>query len=94
MRRHGAIVLVVALAFGVLGVACGDDGEPAATPSPTPTVTPSPEPTPRTYTIEPGDNLTTIAEEFGTTVDALVEANGIENPDVIQPGRELQIPPP
>lgn len=94
MRRRGAIVLVVALSFGTVGGACGDDGEPTATPSPTPAVTPSPEPTPRTYTVEQGDTLIGIAREFDTTVDALVEANGIENPNVIQPGRELQIPPP
>lgn len=92
MRTCGArLLLAAALAFGSLAGACGD-GEPAATPAPTPEITPSPEPTPRTYVVEPGDTLTQIAERFGTTVDALVEANGIEDPDLIQPGRELRIP--
>lgn len=91
--QRSAAVLAVGLVLGLLGAACGDD-EPAPTPTPEVTPEPEPEPTPRTYTVEPGDNLTAIAEEFGTTVDALVEANGIENPNVIQPGRELRIPPP
>lgn len=90
--RRSAVLLAVALVLGLAGAACGDDGEPAATPSPTPTATATPEPTPRTYTVEPGDTLIGIAREFDTTVDALVEENGIEDPDLIQPGRELRIP--
>jgi hypothetical protein len=46
------------------------------------------------YTIQPGDNLTTIAEQFGVTVEALAAANGIDNPDFIQPGDTLTIPSP
>jgi sortase A len=35
-----------------------------------------------------------IAENYGITVDALVEANGISKDDVIHPGQELVIPVP
>jgi sortase A len=35
-----------------------------------------------------------IAESYGVTVDALVEANGISKDDVIRPGQELAIPVP
>ena len=46
----------------------------------------------RTYTVRRGDNLYRIALRFGTTVDALAQANGISNPDFIYAGQVLQIP--
>ncbi|MEL7236342.1 MAG: LysM domain-containing protein, partial [Chloroflexota bacterium] len=45
-----------------------------------------------TYTVQPGDSLSSIAREFGTSVNALVEANGIEDPDRIVNGQTLIIP--
>lgn len=89
LRRWVGVPLMI-VALGSLG--CGGDDEPAATPSPTPVSTPTPAPTPRTYVVEAGDNLTQIARRFDTTVDALVEANDIEDPDLIHPGQELTIP--
>lgn len=44
-----------------------------------------------TYTIQSGDTLSEIAEKFGTSVNRLVELNGIENPDLIYPGTILSI---
>ena len=44
-----------------------------------------------TYTIKSGDTLSEIAEKFGTTVDALVKANNIENPNIIYAGQKLII---
>jgi LysM repeat protein len=72
---------------------------PTATPQPTPSVGPTrrpgPERTPRpevrTYTVVEGDTLTLIAERFGTTVDAIRQANGIGG-DVINIGQVLVIP--
>jgi LysM repeat protein len=45
-----------------------------------------------TYTVQPGDTLGRIAAEFGTTVDAIVQANGLSNPNLIAVGQQLQIP--
>ena len=45
-----------------------------------------------TYKVVRGDNLTRIAKKFGTTVAAIVEANGIPDPDDIDAGDELKIP--
>ena len=45
-----------------------------------------------TYIVEPGDTLSGIARRFGTTVDAMVVANGIEDPSKLYPGAELRIP--
>jgi len=46
-----------------------------------------------TYTVQPGDNLSRIAQRFGTTVAALLAANpGISNPRLIFTGQHLIIP--
>ncbi len=45
-----------------------------------------------TYTVQPGDTLAEIAAAFGVTLEALVEANNIENIDVIEVGQVLIIP--
>lgn len=65
--------------------------EPAAAPEPAaPEAAAAPEP--ETYVVVEGDNLTFIGERFGVSVDALVAANNIENPDLIFPGQVLTIP--
>lgn len=45
----------------------------------------------RTVTIAPGDTLAELARTHGTTVDALVEANGIADPDLIVAGGSLTV---
>lgn len=46
-----------------------------------------------TYIVRTGDNLTTIAKEFNTTVSTILTANPkIKNPDVIYAGTDLVIP--
>jgi len=44
------------------------------------------------YTVQPGDTLSDLAERFGTTVDELVAANGLTDPNDLQPGQTLLIP--
>ena len=46
----------------------------------------------RNYTVRAGDNLFKIAQRFGTTVNALIEANDIRDPDSIHAGVALTIP--
>lgn len=56
---------------------------------------PEPEPAVRTYTVESGDSLWAIAERFygdGSKYQAIADASGIPNPDLIQPGQVLTIP--
>jgi LysM repeat protein len=44
------------------------------------------------YVVQPGDTLYKIARRYNTTVDAIVEANDIVNPDRIDVGQKLCIP--
>jgi LysM repeat protein len=60
--------------------------------TPIPTDSPTPTPTPIIYVLKQGDNLWTIAWEFGVSVDALQEINGIADPRTLQIGQELVIP--
>jgi LysM repeat protein len=62
---------------------------PAPTLAPTAASTPAPQ---QTYVVAQGDSLAAIAERFGTTVGALQEANGIDDPDEIIVGQVLVIP--
>lgn len=45
-----------------------------------------------TYTVKSGDTLWKIAQATGVTVQAIVQANGITNPDQISVGQVLTIP--
>jgi len=67
-------------------------------PTEGPTLDPAGEtPVPPWYTIyivQVGDTLDEIAREQGTTVQAIVELNGISNPSRIDPGQEIKIPSP
>ncbi len=66
--------------------------QPTALPSENPSglATPIP-PTTRTYTVAPGDTLGLIARKFGTTVQAIKEANGLTT-DFLNIGQQLKIP--
>lgn len=69
-------------------------GHPRYTDEPPAKEEPQEEPQngPITYTVAPGDTLTKIANRFGTTVQALVIANKLKNPDLIIVGQVLKIP--
>ncbi|WP_282798710.1 LysM peptidoglycan-binding domain-containing protein [Lactococcus lactis] len=43
----------------------------------------------RTYNVQSGDNLSSIASRLGTTVQSLVSMNGISNPNLIYAGQTL-----
>ena len=45
-----------------------------------------------TYTVQEGDSLSAISQRFGVSVDAIMAANNISNPDLVRVGDELIIP--
>ena len=105
MRPTRLRVLLFLAVFAVGLAACGDDeddvgdlppvtDETPAEPAEQEESDPTPEPTPaeRVYEVQSGDTLWDIAQEFGTTVEAIVEANDLDDPDRISPGDELVIP--
>ena len=66
-------------------------GTPAVSPSPLPAATPTPPP-PVTYTVQAGDTLSAIAQQHDVSMEALVAANDLPDPDVLQIGQVLMIP--
>jgi LasA protease len=47
---------------------------------------------PQTYIVRSGDWLSTIAQRYGVTVEELVKANNISNPNALEVGQSLVIP--
>jgi len=86
---------------GVAGVEPTSTSLPGGTPAPTPTaasgmpnvgVPVQATALPPVYTVQSGDTLSAIAARFGIGVAALVQANGITNPNSLQVGQQLKIP--
>jgi len=43
------------------------------------------------YTIQPGDTLSAISAQFGTSISQLCAWNGISNPDIIYSGNTIRV---
>ncbi len=104
--RFSGILAVPALAMAL--VACGGGGakatvtptlppatatrvvvqQPTAVPSATAQVAGDNQ-----YVVQAGDTLSSIAQQFGVTVQQIVDANAIEDQNVIVLGQTLKIPP-
>ncbi len=98
------IALSAVIALCVVGCSGGESAAPApseqassepteAAASETEAAQPSRPDRPRSYRVQEGDTLSAIAVRFDTTVDALVEANDLDDPDSLTLGQRLSIPP-
>ncbi len=76
----------------VLQIPTGGVGVTPTPPPPGVTITPPPPTSGSTYTVQPGDTLYRISLRFGVSLAALIQANGIVNPNLIFVGQVLQIP--
>ena len=97
MRR--AVPLLVPTVLFIAAACNGDDDDSIQTLPPIRTTTTSSTTTTTVseevqyYTIQPGETLGIIAERMGVTINDIVEINGIEDPEYIQAGQRIQIPP-
>lgn len=66
---------------------------PTPTPNP-PIILPTPRDNTLEYTVQAGDTLGKIAKRFQVTVNRIIIMNEINNPDQIEVGQVLLIPPP
>ena len=53
---------------------------------------PTPVPSEKVYVVKKGDTVYKIAKRFGTTMEAIIAANNLRNPNLIYPGQVLLIP--
>jgi LysM repeat protein len=101
----GALVLAALALFFIpplfiqqgAGTVVPDETRSPSTAASTPpaSIAPTPAPTPkgRTYTVKPGDVLSTIAKRFGVTVEQIIAANKqIKDPNKIKIGDVIAIP--
>jgi len=65
-----------------------------ASPAPSPRGTPRPTPTPIIHVVQRGEFLIQIAVRYGVDVQAIIDANQILDPDLVEPGQRLVIPAP
>jgi LysM repeat protein len=70
----------------------GEDPAPNPDPPPAPPPPSPPPPGGATYVVKPGDTLSKIARQFGTSYLAIARLNGIANPNFISVGQVLKIP--
>jgi LysM repeat protein len=91
---------VLAMVLPVFVAACGDDSESAGTLPPlittttTTTMLVTTTTTVTYYVVQSGDTLSKIANRFSVDQAELMAVNGITDPDHVEKGQELRIPPP
>jgi murein DD-endopeptidase MepM/ murein hydrolase activator NlpD len=84
-EQHRLCWLLCSICLAVVGLASLLVFAPAA-------MAQDPTPEPEVYEVQPGDTLFSIAQRFGSSVEAIVAANDITNPSLINPGQKLIIP--
>jgi murein DD-endopeptidase MepM/ murein hydrolase activator NlpD len=104
-RRLSGVVAAALLLFDVSG--CGGSrhrATPSATPeAPPPVAAPAPDEVPEPdgaerdaatvrHVVLPGETLWRIARQYGTTVEEIAAANGIDDPSRVAAGSSLVIP--
>jgi LysM repeat protein len=100
-RTAGRHRLAGVLVAAVVLMGCGSDNKATTPTTPLPTVPPDAgdisETTttlPSVYIVKAGQSLTAIAKMFGVAVKDLISVNGLTDPNHIEEGQRLKIPPP
>jgi LysM repeat protein len=98
--RRVALLSLCAVAAPLVVAACGSDSvatgtlPPIASTTTTTTIVVTTTTVPKYYKIQSGDTLRKIAKSFGVDTKELMALNGITNPDHIESGQVIRIPPP
>jgi len=91
-----AAVAVYAVVHETLDSGSGDQpsttSSTPARPKPSTAATKTTSSKPRTYTVKSGDVLSSIADEHGTTVAAIVRLNPSVDASTLHPGQKLKLP--
>ena len=85
MKRYSLVWPILLLLF--LPLAAG-----AQTAAPTPTPEPPPPAIPLVHTVQEGETLTYIAEQYGVTIEEIQTLNNLADSDVLAVGQTLIIP--
>ena len=91
-QRFGTTVQAIAQANGITNPNLIFAGQQLIIPSGSTPPPPPPPTVPIYYMVRPGDTLSSIARQFGTTWQAIAQANNISNPNRIYAGMYLLIP--
>ena len=75
---------------GATPVAAGS--VPAAAILPSPTALSPATVTPAVHVVQSGETLGALAQRYGVSIEALMQANGLTDPNVLQVGQTLMIP--
>jgi len=100
LRSRVTLLALVAMTLPAVAGACGESASAPETLPPivtttTTTTTIAPSTTiPELYEIQPGDTLRKIADEFGVSMEDIINLNQITNPDKIEAGQRIKIPTP
>ncbi len=87
------VVVVTNTPEGVATEETTGEATAEATLAPTlPAPTAVPPVVPSTYTVQAGDNLYRISLKFNTTMQVLMQLNGLANPNIIYVGQVLKLP--
>ncbi len=91
--RFGMIALMIACSLTAGSPSQAQTGIPLSpTPPPPVTATAIPATVQTIHVVQRGENLFEIAQQYGTTVESIARANGIDNPAQISVGQRLLIP--
>ena len=98
-RRYGSTIKAIARANGIanpsflrVGQRLSIPGTTPSTKAPGPPAPAAPAAASKVHVVVPGENLTGIARRYGSTIKAIVKANGIANPSFLRVGQRLSIP--
>jgi murein DD-endopeptidase MepM/ murein hydrolase activator NlpD len=68
------------------------EGQQITIPAPSSQAEPSVTTSSQMYIVQAGDTLSAIARRFGVTVESLIQANDLSDPDYLRVGQQLIIP--